>query len=31
MIPYVRGQFVTDVQPEQRFLKVHLIPGIMDL
>ena len=31
MIPYVRGQFVTDVQPEQGFLKVHLIPGILDL
>lgn len=31
MIPYVRGQFITDVQPEQGFLKVHLIPGILDL
>ncbi len=31
MIPYVRGQFITEVEPEQGFIKVHLIPGMEEL
>ncbi len=31
MIPYVRGQFILDVQPERGYLKVHLIPGMAEL